>query len=57
MMLSSPTAKNPYAQQLNKILDAKMLKRIKTKGEAIQVLKMHIQNIENILKNLIKQNS
>ena len=34
-----------------------MLKKIKTKGEAVQLLKVHMQNSENILRNLIKQNS
>lgn len=34
-----------------------MLKRVKTKGEAVQLLKVHMQNAENILRNLIKANS
>lgn len=34
-----------------------MLKKVKTKGEAVQLLKVHIQNSENILRNLIKQNT
>ena len=33
-----------------------MLKKVKTKGEAVQLIKVHIQNSENILRNLIKQN-
>ena len=31
-----------------------MLKKVKTKGEAIQVLKVHMQNAENIMRNIIK---
>jgi len=31
-----------------------MLKKVKTKGEAIQVLKVHMQNAENIIRNIIK---
>lgn len=34
-----------------------MLKRVKTKGEAVQLIKGHIQNAENILRNLYRQNS
>jgi hypothetical protein len=31
-----------------------MLKKVKTKGEAIQLLKVHMQNAENIMRNIIK---
>jgi len=31
-----------------------MLKKVKTKGEAIQLLKVHMQNAENIFRNIIK---
>lgn len=35
-----------------------MVKKVKTKGEAIQLLKVHMQNSENIIRNIIKnQNS
>jgi len=34
-----------------------MLKKVKTKGEAVQLIKVHIQNSENILRNMIRQNS
>jgi len=47
---------NYWATNLSKILDAKMLKKVKTKGEAVQLLKVHMQNSENILRNLIRQN-
>lgn len=31
-----------------------MIKKVKTKGEAIQLLKVHMQNSENIMRNIIK---
>jgi hypothetical protein len=31
-----------------------MIKKVKTKGEAIQLLKVHMQNAENIMRNIIK---
>jgi hypothetical protein len=31
-----------------------MVKKVKTKGEAVQVLKVHMQNSENIIRNIIK---
>ncbi len=34
-----------------------MLKKVKTKGEAVQLIKVHLQNSENILRNLIRQNA
>ena len=30
------------------------MKKPKTKGEAVQLLKVHMQNAENIMKNIIK---
>ena len=48
---------NQWATNLSKLLDSKMLKRVKTKGEAVQLLKVHMQNAENILRNLIKANA
>jgi len=48
---------NQWSATLNKIIDAKMLKKVKTKGEAVQLIKVHIQNSENILRNMIRQNS
>lgn len=35
----------------------KMIKKVKTKGEAIQLLKVHMQNAENIMRNIIKSQS
>lgn len=48
---------NQYAQSLSRVIDAKIIKKIKTKGEAVQLLKVHMQNSENIFRNLVKQNS
>ena len=31
-----------------------MLRKVRTKGEAIQLLKVHMQNAENIIRNIIK---
>lgn len=45
---------NYWAVNLGKALDSKMLKKVKTKGEAIQLLKVHMQNAENILRNIIR---
>lgn len=47
---------NIFGLQLDKVLDAKMLKKVQTKGEAIQMLKVHCQNSENILRGIIKAN-
>jgi hypothetical protein len=33
---------NYWAANLNKLLDVKMLKKVRTKGEAIQLLKVHM---------------
>jgi hypothetical protein len=45
---------NYWANSLNQIISAKMIKKVKTKGEAIQLLKVHMQNSENIMRNIIK---
>lgn len=31
-----------------------MVRKLKTKGEAVQLLKVHMQNSENIIRNIIK---
>jgi hypothetical protein len=50
-----PNSNNNYwANSLQTIVNQKMLKKVKTKGEAIQVLKVHMQNAENIMRNIIK---
>ena len=45
---------NYWATNLAAIVNAKMAKKVKTKGEAVQVLKVHMQNSENIIRNIIK---
>jgi len=45
---------NYWATNLQAIINAKMVKKVKTKGEAVQVLKVHMQNSENIIRNIIK---
>jgi hypothetical protein len=45
---------NVFGIQLDKVLDSKMLKKVTTKGEAIQMMKVHCQNSENILRGMIK---
>lgn len=45
---------NYWASNLQNIISQKMLKKVKTKGEAIQLLKVHMQNAENIIRNIIK---
>ncbi len=51
---SAKKSQNYWAQTLQQIVSSKMLKKVKTKGEAIQVLKVHMQNAENIIRNIIK---
>jgi hypothetical protein len=41
---------------LRKAIDEKIVKPIKNKGEAIQMLRVNIQNSDNIIKNIIKAN-
>jgi hypothetical protein len=45
---------NYWANNLQQITTTKMIKKLKTKGEAIQLLKVHMQNSENIMRNIIK---
>jgi uncharacterized lipoprotein YmbA len=45
---------NYWASQLQTIINTKMVRKLRTKGEAVQLLKVHMQNSENIIKNIIK---
>jgi hypothetical protein len=45
---------NFWANQLQTIVNTKMVRKLKTKGEAVQLLKVHMQNSENIIRNIIK---
>ena len=53
---TSPSKKstNYWASSLHTMISSKMVKKIKTKGEAIQTLKVHMQNSENIMRNIMK---
>jgi hypothetical protein len=51
---TSKKTTNYWANNLQSIISTKMLKKVKTKGEAIQLLKVHMQNAENIIRNIIK---
>lgn len=41
---------------MKKAIDEKIVKPIKSRGEAVQMLRVNIQNSENIIKNIIKAN-
>lgn len=47
---------NTWMLNLRKAIDEKIVKPIKNKGEAIQMLRVNIQNSDNIIKNIIKAN-
>jgi hypothetical protein len=48
--------KNIWIQNLKKLLESKISKMIKSKSEAVQMLRVNIENEENIIKNIIKAN-
>lgn len=41
---------------MKKVLESKISKMIKSKSEAVQMLRVNIENEENIIKNIIKAN-
>lgn len=47
---------NIWIQNLKKVVDSKISKMIKNKSEAVQMLRVNIENEENIIKNIIKAN-
>ena len=47
---------NVWMINLKKILDQKLSKPIKSKGQACQMLRVNLQNSENIIRNIIKSN-
>ncbi len=53
-MLPQKPKQNYWASSLQTMISAKMIKKVKTKGEAVQTLKVHMQNAENIIRNIIK---
>lgn len=50
------TPKNIWISNLKKIIDSKISKMIKNKSEAVQMLRVNIENEDNIIKNIIKAN-
>lgn len=50
------TPKNIWISNLKKIIDSKISKIIKNKSEAVQMLRVNIENEDNIIKNIIKAN-
>ena len=52
----SDNLSNVWIQSLKKSIDSKISKMIKNKSEAVQVLRVNIENEENIIKNIIKAN-
>jgi len=57
MVKTQVSNKNIWALAIQKAVEIKLLKKINSKGEAMQVLKTHLVNIENIIKNLIRLNN
>lgn len=52
----SDTGSNLWVLNLKKTIDTKISKIIKNKSEAVQMLRVNIENEENIIKNIIKAN-
>ena len=47
---------NTWIKNLTQAIDEKIVKPIKNRGEAIQMLRVNIQNSDNLIKNIIKAN-
>lgn len=58
IMLSRMVIKkgNYWAQNLEKTVDSKILKKLQNKGEVTQLLRVHIASAENIIRNMYKTN-
>ena len=48
--------KNVWIQTMKDVIDDKITKQIKNKSEAVQMLRVNIENEENIIRNIIKAN-
>jgi len=48
--------RNVWIQNLKKAVDGKIVKTIKNKSEAVQMLRVNIENSDNIIRNIIKAN-
>lgn len=47
---------NLWIKQLREVIEKKIIKLIKNKSEAVQMMRVNIENEENIIKNIIKAN-
>jgi len=52
----SHMSNNVWIQNLNKSVDEKIMKPIKNRAEAVQMMRVNIQNSDNIINNIIKAN-
>ena len=50
------TSTHQWINNLKKAVDEKIVKPIKNRGEAVQMLRVNIENVDNIIKNIIKAN-
>ena len=48
--------KNSWESQLRKLVDTKILKKMKNKGDATQMLRVYCSNCDNIIRNICKSN-
>ena len=46
-----------WENSLQKIVDTKILKKLKNKSEAVQMLRVYCSNCENIIRNICKANA
>ena len=47
---------NGWINNLKKAVDEKIVKPIKNRGEAVQMLRVNMENVHNIITNIIKAN-
>lgn len=45
-----------WAQNLQKTVEQKAIKKLKNKGEIVQMLRVNLANADNIIKNICKAN-
>jgi len=50
------TQNNVWVNKLKVVLDTKLSKPIKSKAQAVQMLRVNLQNSDNIIKNIIRAN-
>lgn len=48
--------RNVWMEKLKKLVDEKLVKQIKNKNQAVQMLRVNLQNSENIIRNIISAN-